>query len=78
MTPTQMKQLSVLELDELYYRLHNEGATLQDLKAVRAVQESKLKELPKEERCRLRKEIFSRFAERLLSEDVRQMLGHHG
>lgn len=71
----QMQQMSVLELDDLYYRLHAEGATLQDLKAVRSVQERKMMELSPEERNRLRKAIRDRFVDSMLSPSLRRSLG---
>jgi hypothetical protein len=66
--------MTVLELDDLYYSRHTDGANLLELKSIRSLQESKMRELPLEERQRLTKQIRDRYFDKMLSASVRTML----
>ena len=52
---------AVLELDDLYYKRYEAGATLQELKRIRMLQEEQLNALPVQLRKRVAQQINERY-----------------
>lgn len=69
-----MQNMTVQELDDLYYDRLANGANLLELKSIRMVQEAKMMELPQEERQRLTKLIRDRYFSKMLTPSARKVL----
>jgi len=69
-----LHNMTVTELDDLYYTRHADGANLQELKSIRYMQETKIRELPLDERKRMTKEIRDRYVSKMLAPSAHIML----
>ncbi|KEO81655.1 hypothetical protein [Tumebacillus flagellatus] len=70
----RLPDMTVHELEELYYARLAAGADLLELKSIRTLQEAKLRKLPLEERAQLTREIRNRYFEKVLSPSARDLL----
>ncbi len=70
----ELHLLSLQELDDLYYRLHEQGSGLVQLKNVRMVQESKLQLLPVKERESMTKQIQDRYKKSMLAPSAKRLM----
>ena len=65
---------AVLELDDLYYKRYEEGATLQELKRIRMLQEEQLNALPVQVRKRVAQQIAERYYATLATPSAQNVL----
>lgn len=65
---------AVLELDDLYYKRYEEGATLQELKRIRMLQEEQMNALPMPVRKRVAQQINERYYATLATPSAQKLL----
>jgi hypothetical protein len=65
---------AVLELDDLYYKRYEEGATLQELKRIRMLQEEQLNALPVQVRKRVTQQINERYYATLATSSAQKVI----